>query len=153
MNRSLAWIRSRWMPCPRLLTRLAHDGAAVLFSSHQLDVVEHLCEDVVVIDHGHVVLTGDLNAIRDAAPDRYLDVTVARDGERLLHLPQASVVANQGNRVRLRVPRDIDPVTLVAGISGDVVRLEYEPPTLSELFRAAVSGQAPTAQEVSSVPS
>ncbi len=134
-----------------LLTELAHDGAAVLFSSHQLDVVEHLCEDVVVIDRGHVVMTGDLDAIREAAADRYLDVTVARDPERLLHLRDAAVVAHDGNRVRLRIPRHIEPVTLVAGVDGDVVRFAYEPPTLSELFRAAVCGQAPTTPEVSGV--
>ena len=124
-----------------LLTDLARAGAAVLFSSHQLDVVEHLCEDVVVIDRGHVVLTGDLDAIRDAAPDRYLDVTVGGDPERLLHLRDAAVVAHDGDRVRLRISRDIDPLTLFSGVGGDMIRLTYEPPTLSELFRVAVSSQ------------
>ena len=78
-------------------------GAGVLFSSHQLDIVEHLCEDVVVIDGGHVMLTGDLDAIRDAAPDRYLEITVARDPERL-HPTDAAVVAHDGDRVRLARP-------------------------------------------------
>jgi ABC-2 type transport system ATP-binding protein len=135
-----------------LLTDLAHDGAAVLFSSHQLDVVEHLCEDVVVIDRGTVVLTGDLDDIREGAPDRYLDVTVARDPERLLHLTEAVVVAHEGDRVRLRVHRDVDPVAVLAELRGDVVRLAYEPPTLSELFRAAVAGRTRSLQEVSGVP-
>jgi ABC-2 type transport system ATP-binding protein len=136
-----------------LLTRLAHSGAAVLFSSHQLDVVEHLCEDVVVIDHGHVVLAGDLDAIRATAPDRYLDVTVARDPERVLNVSDAVVVAHDGDRVRLRIPRHIDPMALIAHLSGDLVRLAYEPPTLSELFRAAVAGEAATSREVSGVAS
>ncbi|MGH8836378.1 MAG: ABC transporter ATP-binding protein [Actinomycetes bacterium] len=134
-----------------LLGDIARGGAGVLFSSHQLDIVEHLCEDVVVIDGGHVMLTGDLDAIRDSAPDRYLEITVARDPERLLHLTDAAVVAHDGDRVRLRVPRVVDPVTLLAGVGGDVVRLAYEPPTLSELFRAAVAGPAPTTREVSGV--
>ena len=134
-----------------LLAGLAHDGAAVLFSSHQLDVVEHLCEDVVVINRGHVVLSGDLDQIREAADVRYLDVTLSRDPEPLLHVPEVVVVAHEGDRVRLRVPRHVDPVRLVAGVSGDVVRLAYEPPTLSQLFRAAVAGQAPRSREVSGV--
>jgi ABC-2 type transport system ATP-binding protein len=130
-----------------LLRDIARDGVAVLFSSHQLDVVEYLCEDVVVIDHGQVVLTGPLDVIRDAAQDRYLDVTVARDPERLLHVTDAVVVAHDNDRVRLRLPRDVDPVTIVTSIGGDVVRLSYEPPTLSELFRAAVSGKARSPRE------
>jgi ABC-2 type transport system ATP-binding protein len=43
-----------------LLGEVAAAGAAVLFSSHQLDLVEDLCEDVVIIDHGRIVLAGDL---------------------------------------------------------------------------------------------
>jgi ABC-2 type transport system ATP-binding protein len=134
-----------------LLGGIARDGAAVLFSSHQLDVVEHLCEDVVVIDSGHVVLTGELDKIRDAAPDRYVEVTVTGDPERMLHLTEAIVIAHEGDRVRLRVPRTVDPVALLAGLNGDIVRMAYEPPTLSELFRAAVAGETVSVPEVSGV--
>jgi ABC-2 type transport system ATP-binding protein len=134
-----------------LLTGIARAGAAVLFSSHQLDVVEHLCEDVVVIDSGHIVLTGELDRIRDAAADRYLDVTVARDPQRLLRLSGAAAVMHDGNRVRLRVPRGVDPFALLAGLSGDITRLAYEPPTLSQLFRAAVAGRRLSVPEVTGV--
>src|SRR5690606_42005462 len=41
-----------------LLRERAAAGVAVLFSSHQLDLVEDLCEDVVIIDHGRVVMSG-----------------------------------------------------------------------------------------------
>lgn len=133
-----------------LLAGIARAGGAVLFSSHQLDVVEHLCEDVIVINAGRVVLSGDLGKIRDAAADRYIDVTVAGDPGRLLHLADATVVAQDGNGVRLRVPRNVDPVGLLDRLRGDVLRLTYEPPTLSELFRAAVAGRAGTLSEVSS---
>jgi ABC-2 type transport system ATP-binding protein len=41
-----------------LLHDLARAGVAILFSSHQLDLVEDICEDVVIIDHGRVVSAG-----------------------------------------------------------------------------------------------
>jgi ABC-2 type transport system ATP-binding protein len=134
-----------------LLTGIARAGAAVLFSSHQLDIVEHLCEDVVVINAGHVVLSGDLGMIRGATVDRYLDVTVTGDPDRLLHLTDAIVLARDGYHVRLRVPRTVDPVELLDHVRSDVVRLAYEPPTLSELFRAAVAGESAGVSEVSGV--
>jgi ABC-2 type transport system ATP-binding protein len=134
-----------------LLIEIARGGAAVLFSSHQLDVVEYLCEDVVVIDSGHVVLTGELDEIRDASPHRYIDVTVTADPERLLHLTRARVVAHDGDRVRLHVARTVDPVALLAPLEGDVVRMTYGPPTLSELFRAVVAGETIRDAEVSGV--
>ncbi len=122
-----------------MLTEVARAGVAVLFSSHQLDVVEHLCEDVVVIDSGRVVLQGSLAEIRDAAPYRYVDVTTHADVERLLHVEGASVAARSDGHVRLRVPRGADPVTLLQAVGRDVERVSYEPPTLTELFRSAVS--------------
>ena len=134
-----------------LLTDIARAGAAVLFSSHQLDIVEHLCEDVVVINAGHVVLSGDLGKIRGATADRYLEVTVTGDPDRLLHLTGTTVVAHDGDHVRLRVARTVDPVGLLDRLRVDVVRLAYEPPTLSELFRAAVAGEAGRVSEVSGV--
>ncbi len=53
---------------------LALGGTAVLFSSHQLDLVEDVCQDVVVIDHGRVVLDGELERLRAASSRRYLAV-------------------------------------------------------------------------------
>ena len=123
-----------------LLAEVAHAGAAVLFSSHQLDAVEDLCEDVVVVDAGHVVLTGALDELRNQAAARYVEVTVSDRPERLLHLPGATVVERDGSRVRLRVPRSANPLDLLGGLDGEVVRMSFEPPPLSELFRAAVRG-------------
>ncbi len=122
-----------------LLTRVARSGTAVLFSSHQLDMVEHLCEDVIVIDSGRVVLQGRLDTIRDASQDRYLDVTTRGPIQPLLDAPLATVVTRDDGHVRLRIPRSVDPGQLLRIADRDVVRLSYEPPTLSELFRAAVT--------------
>jgi ABC-2 type transport system ATP-binding protein len=124
----------------QLLRQVAAAGAAVLFSSHQLDVVEHLCEDVVVIDSGHVLLQGPLDAIRDASPYRYLDVTTHGEVAPLLALPETTVMTREAGRLRLRVPAAADPAALLRVVDRDVVRLAYEPPALSELFRTAVTG-------------
>ena len=62
MSPSPAWTPSRWPPW-RTARGAGRPGVTVLFSSHQLDLVEDLCEDVVIIDHGRVVLAGDLDAI------------------------------------------------------------------------------------------
>ena len=57
-----------------MLREVAAAGATVLFSSHQLDLVEHLCEDVVIIDHGRIVVSGDLEDLRAAVPRRFVDI-------------------------------------------------------------------------------
>ena len=40
------------------------DGKMVIFSSHQMGYVEEFCEDIVIIDHGDIVLQGDLREIK-----------------------------------------------------------------------------------------
>jgi ABC-type uncharacterized transport system ATPase subunit len=47
----------------RVLVDQARSGCCVLFSSHQLDQVEELCEEVTIIDHGHVVVSGTVDEL------------------------------------------------------------------------------------------
>ena len=51
-------------------------GRVLLFSSHQLDLVEDLCETITLINHGRVVLHGDVRRLKAASPDRFLRVDV-----------------------------------------------------------------------------
>ena len=47
-----------------LLQRLTHKGVTLFFTSHALDVVERLCDEVAIIDHGRIVAQGTLEDIR-----------------------------------------------------------------------------------------
>ena len=120
----------------------ADRGAAVVFSSHQLDLVEDLCEDIAIIDHGRVVVAGRIADLKAAAPRRRVELEVeAPDGwQDALEIPGAEVVARQNGRVQLSVGRDVDPaaVLALAQRAGHVVHFAYEPPTLPELFVEAV---------------
>ena len=123
-----------------LLTDLAARGSTILFSSHQLDLVENLCEDVVIVDHGRVVLTGDLEELRAAASQRVVSVRYRGTAPDWSSIP-GDIVESGDGAIRLRVDSVIglDAAVAVAARSPDIVSFAYEPPTLSELFREAVS--------------
>jgi ABC-2 type transport system ATP-binding protein len=100
-----------------------------------------LCQDVVIIEHGRIVVAGELAELRAKVPQRFVDIRYrgpAPDWSRL-----ASVaVAEAGNgRARLRVGRDADVAAVLAAVRNraDLVSFSYQPPTLSELFRQAVA--------------
>ena len=124
-----------------LLRDLAGGGAAVLFSSHQLDLVADLCEDVVIIDHGRVVVAGELEALRAAVPQRYVDLTFRGPAPHWECLPRVEVLGVGDGRARLRVGGldDVAAVLSAAGGEAEVLSLAYQPPTLTELFRQAVA--------------
>lgn len=124
-----------------VLADRARAGAAVLFSSHQLDVVEHLCEHVVIVDRGRVVLAGRVEDLRTASPRRYLEVVVRGAGVAWARaVPGAVLVKGQGDRVRLRLEGPFDLGSLVerARRAGEVVEFSLTPPDLSEVFMEAV---------------
>jgi ABC-2 type transport system ATP-binding protein len=50
-----------------LLRRLASKGVTLFFTSHVLDVVERLCDEVAIIDHGRIVAQGTLDEVRAGA--------------------------------------------------------------------------------------
>jgi sodium transport system ATP-binding protein len=56
-----------------LLTQLRDAGHCVLFSSHVMQEVEHLCDEVVVISNGEVVAAGGLEEIRARAGNTRLE--------------------------------------------------------------------------------
>jgi len=119
------------------LERRAAEGAAVLFSSHQLDVVEDLCEDIIIVNRGRVVAEGSVQNLRAASPRRYVDVTL-RDGAVgwAEALRGVEVAARKGDRVRLLITGDVDLVGLAsaAAAAGEVVEFALRPPNLSEIF-------------------
>jgi ABC-2 type transport system ATP-binding protein len=110
-------------------------GRHLLFSSHQLDLVEDLCETVTLLDHGRVVLRGDLRQLRAGSPDRYLRVDVAvEDG--WVDADLATVVDRTAAGTRLRLRPGADAGTVLDAIRAHVAVQDFgvETPSLAELF-------------------
>jgi ABC-2 type transport system ATP-binding protein len=125
----------------QLLAEMSAAGATVLFSSHQLDLVEDLCEDVVIIDHGRVVLAGTLDEVRAAVPERFVEIRYSGPPPDWSVLPAVELVESNDGAARLRVASDSDlaAVVAIAQHAPHIVSFAYQPPTLSELFRKAVA--------------
>jgi ABC-2 type transport system ATP-binding protein len=124
-----------------ILRQRAAEGVAVLFSSHQLDLVEDVCEDVVIIDRGRIVAAGAIDELRAGSTRRHLEVEVEGNANRWLEgRADLTVEEQRDDFVRLVVPADIDlPELLVrATAAGPVRRFAFQPPTLSELFMEVV---------------
>jgi ABC-2 type transport system ATP-binding protein len=124
-----------------ILRERAAAGVGVVFSSHQLDLVEDVCEDVVIIARGRIVAHGAIDDLRAASGRRHLEVEVEGAGSSWLDgRGGATLVEQRGDFVRLLVPVDADLSGLLAAASaaGPVRRFAFQPPALSELFMEAV---------------
>jgi ABC-2 type transport system ATP-binding protein len=124
----------------------AHRGAAVVFSSHQLDLVEDVCDDIAIITRGAVVLSGSIDDIRRQAPQRYIDFGLGRpvnqtDLDTLQRkIAGAAPLGRANGTVRLEVPATTEASAALAVIGelGAVEHFSFEPPRLPDLFREAV---------------
>lgn len=124
-----------------ILVERAGAGAAVVFSSHQLDLVEDLCEDVVIIAEGKVVLAGPVRALRSRSHHRYLEIEVAVPATGLeREFADFEVVATTDGRITLRLDDDtpLEPLIRRANALGRVQEFSFTPPNLSEVFREVV---------------
>ncbi|HET6848324.1 MAG TPA: ATP-binding cassette domain-containing protein [Gaiellales bacterium] len=121
----------------RVLRDEAARGAAVVFSSHQLDLVEDICQDVAIIDHGRIVASGDLATLRRSSQSRR--VALQLDGappEWKPDIAGVQLVDRHNGDLRLLVGRDVDPDMVLAAAqrTARVVEFAYGPPSLDELF-------------------
>jgi ABC-2 type transport system ATP-binding protein len=125
------------------LAERAGAGATIVFSSHQLDLVEHLCEEVAIVDHGQLVASGAVSELAHGGPTR-LAVRVA--GDRLgcwaAALPagtrQLSVIPDGTVTVELEHESLSDAVLDSARAGGRVEQFGTATRRLSEVFREAV---------------
>lgn len=146
------------------LRERAAAGVPVLFSSHQLELVERLCDDVVIIHEGRVVAAGDAGDLRAARAGRHVRVVVDRpDGAPvppadLLTALTAAVPGAKGvvdptaaRSSASATDDELAGVVVDLGPDGDDQALlaaaqscgrlrEFAPvvPTLAEIFREAV---------------
>lgn len=122
------------------------EGGHLVFSSHQLDLVEDLCESIVMIHDGRVVLEGLVRELRARSPERYLRVDAAVD-ERWLTATGASVGVSGAAGSRLRLAPGVDAGAVLDAVRARTAVTDFgvEAPSLSELFLAATRTTTTTA--------
>jgi ABC-2 type transport system ATP-binding protein len=127
-----------------VLQERAGAGVPVVFSSHQLELVERLCEAVAIVNRGRVVATGAVEELRERGQrGDHVRVRVEEepDASWLAGVEGAELVETgpRGALVRLQPGAAPGRVLDAARAAGTVTHFSLERPTLSDLFRAAVA--------------
>ncbi|SCL25882.1 ABC-2 type transport system ATP-binding protein [Micromonospora pallida] len=115
-------------------------GVAVLFSSHQLDVVERLCDDLVIIGDGTIRAAGSREHLRQAyALPRY-EIRVDGDAGWLRDQPGVTVVDLDGAYAVFDLADDADDQSVLRAAldRGPVRAFRPVTPSLAEIFREVV---------------
>ena len=124
-----------------VLHERAGEGAAVIFSSHQLELVERLCDSVAIVARGRIVAAGRVGELRAERSEPRLRVEVEAAGEDwLAGLEGVRLVSRDEHGVLVELGDGVDDQAVLdaARRAGPVRRFEPARPTLAELFREVV---------------
>lgn len=130
-----------------VINELIRAGKIVIFSSHQMSYVEEFCEDIVIINHGEVVLSGHLDTIKrdfgkdqlvlcalDLSPEEFTDQLQSR----LSDIVQ--ITGQTKEDVIVRLNEDVSRRELLAKLSQmediSIEHFETYKPSLNDIFVA-----------------
>ena len=124
-----------------LRRQTVNHGVPVVFSSHQLELVERLCDAVVLIDGGRIVAHGSIDELRTSRERRLLRIEIAGAPEGWFEsVPGVALESEVASGVVLLLEDGVDEqrVLDLARDSGDVTHFSRVRPGLAELFREVV---------------
>ena len=124
-----------------VLHERADAGAAVILSSHQLELVERLCDSVAIVNHGRIVAAGRVDDLRSQRSEPRLRVEVeGATDDWADELGGVRVVTRDDNGVVVELGEGADDQAILdaARRAGRVRRFQPAQPTLAELFREVV---------------
>jgi ABC-2 type transport system ATP-binding protein len=124
----------------KVLQERAARGVPVLFSSHQLDLVERLCDDLIIISGGAIAAGGSRDELRARYATPRFELVVEGDAGWVRDQPAVTVVELDGARVVFDVANDADaqPVLREAISRGAVHSFGKVMPSLAEIFREVI---------------
>jgi ABC-2 type transport system ATP-binding protein len=130
------------------LIDLRKQGKTVLFSTHRMDQVEKLCDNIALINHGHLVLSGSMREIKSSYPRNHILINFEGSDDFLHHPAIEDLKRYNGHvEIRLRASETLaaDAQSLLAqAVDGArITRFEVMEPTLEEIFIEKVQQTSP----------
>ncbi|GLY46962.1 ABC transporter ATP-binding protein [Lentzea sp. NBRC 102530] len=119
-----------------VLRKRAAAGVPVLFSSHQLAIVERLCDDVVIISKGRIVANGSREDLRARHAGSRYEIVVAEDAGWVRDVPGAQILELDGPRAVFEA--EPQQVLRAALDRGEVRSFTPVVPTLDEIFKEVI---------------
>ena len=124
---------------------LREQGSTLIFSTHNMQSVEELCDDIALINQSHLVLSGSVTEVRARYRLPYYRMTLAGewhiDDFGALPIEEYRIEHNQTYlRLKIDDERGLRDLLGLIPMEYPIVRLEHEEPTMNEIFIKTVSG-------------
>ncbi len=126
----------------QILREMREQGRAVLLSTHMMGEAEKMVDEIVLIHEGKVVLSGDLDAVRQSSGRNMVHLLFEGEGSFLASVPGVAQVTVRNKDAEIRLGAGVDPQEILRQAMGRlrIVRYEVASPSLEEIFIESVGG-------------
>ncbi len=126
----------------QVILDLKKEGKAIMLSTHIMEQVEQLCDEICLINFGKVVLSGNVRDIKKSYGKDTIIIEYEGDGSIFNQLNNIQIINKSENRIEFRMNGDL---TLIKGLQRDIFstvllyKYELSEPSLNEIFIDVVS--------------
>lgn len=112
-------------------------GKYIIMSSHQMSTIEEFCENLVILNKGKTVLSGNLKEIKKSYGRNHLILSCDGDIKELLEKANMKILNENQDYIELSINSEDEATSLLKEILSrniQVIRFELREPTLHEIF-------------------
>lgn len=117
--------------------QLKQKGASILFSTHRMEQVEEICEDIVLINKGKIILYGDVHKIKNDFKENLFSVKYTGSLPEKISSSHFEIISNEGNEIVFKTGTDHSSNDLLRSLLNqgvNIVQFNEILPSLNEIF-------------------
>ncbi|MGD9677073.1 MAG: ABC transporter ATP-binding protein [Vulcanibacillus sp.] len=115
---------------------IAKQGTTIVFSSHRMEHVEELCENLCILHHGNPILQGNLQEIKSTYRKKNIIIHTDLELDYLNNLNEVSKIKkiNQGYIIQVTDSRILQDILKDIISKGTITKFSLEEPSLNDIF-------------------
>jgi ABC-2 type transport system ATP-binding protein len=124
-----------------IMLEMKSEGKTIILSTHQMYQVEQICDEILMIDQGKVVLSGALRDVKKNYGKNHLVIEYYGNSDFLQQISKEKILDYSNNRVELKIDNyeEAQEILKMAMTDNQITKFSVEEPSLNEIFIEIVS--------------
>jgi len=119
-----------------IMLEMKESGVTIIFSTHRMEQIEMICDNICLINKAQSVLKGNLAEIKKNYGKNMIILEYDGDGRRIREFPEVDKIDDYGKYMEIKLKDRADPQKFLTFLAGKVRvdRFEIKEPTLNAIF-------------------